>query len=45
MAKRSTTLGKKEKSKHSHKTQKRLDIKYDMIAKKLATVKGSRKSK
>jgi hypothetical protein len=34
MAKRSTSLGAKKKSKHSHKTKKRLEIKKEMLAKK-----------
>ena len=34
MAKRSTTLGIKPKSRHSHKTKKRLAIKKEMLAKK-----------
>jgi len=34
MAKRGTTLSPKKKSKHSHKTQKRLAIKRLMLAKK-----------
>jgi hypothetical protein len=34
MAKRSTTLGPKVKSKHSHKTKKRLAIKKEMLAKR-----------
>ena len=41
MAKRSTTLGLKKKSRHAHKTKKRLVIKNAMLAKK----KTSRKSK
>ena len=45
MAKRSTDIKKGVKSRHSHKTAKRLAIKHEMLAKKLATVKGSRKSK
>jgi hypothetical protein len=36
MAKRGTTLRPKQKSRHSHKTKKRLDIKRAMIAKKKA---------
>jgi len=34
MAKRSTTLGPKNKSRHSRKTKKRLEIKKNMLAKK-----------
>ena len=34
MAKRSTSLGPKVKSKGSHKTKKRLEIKYAMLAAK-----------
>ena len=34
MAKRSTTLSPKKKSRHSHKTKKRLAIKHAMLAKK-----------
>jgi hypothetical protein len=34
MAKRSTSLGAKKKSKHSHKTKKRLEIKKAMLAKR-----------
>ncbi|MFA6585567.1 MAG: hypothetical protein WCS86_00170 [Candidatus Paceibacterota bacterium] len=34
MAKRSTTLGPKKKSRRSHKTKKRLEIKRLMLAKK-----------
>lgn len=41
MAKRNTTLGPKKKSRHSRKTQKRLGIKKEMLAKK----KASRKTK
>jgi len=36
MAKRSTTIGPKKKSRLSHKTKKRLAIKKAMIAKKVA---------
>jgi hypothetical protein len=36
MAKRSTNLGVKPKSRHSHKTKKRLVIKKEMLAKKVA---------
>jgi hypothetical protein len=36
MAKRSTNLGIKPKSRHSRKTKKRLAIKKDMLAKKAA---------
>ncbi len=35
MAKRGTTLRPKQKSRHSKKTQKRLEIKRQMIAKKM----------
>ena len=34
MAKRGTTLSPKKKSKHSHKTKKRLEIKRQMLEKK-----------
>ncbi|MFA5095311.1 MAG: hypothetical protein WC447_01455 [Candidatus Paceibacterota bacterium] len=34
MAKRGTTLSPKNKSRHSHKTKKRLAIKHLMLAKK-----------
>ncbi|KKR70049.1 MAG: hypothetical protein UU13_C0015G0008 [Candidatus Nomurabacteria bacterium GW2011_GWB1_40_7] len=34
MAKRGTTLSPKKKSRHSHKTEKRLEIKRLMLAKK-----------
>ena len=34
MAKRGTTLSIKKKSRHSHKTKKRLEIKKQMLAKK-----------
>lgn len=34
MAKRSTTLSPKKKSRRSHKTKKRLEIKRGMLAKK-----------
>ena len=34
MAKRGTTLSPKKKSRHSHKTKKRLSIKHAMLAKK-----------
>ena len=37
MAKRGTTLSPKRKSKHSHKTKKRLEIKRAMIANKATT--------
>lgn len=37
MAKRSTNLGLKPKSRHSHKTKKRLAIKKEMLAKKVAS--------
>jgi hypothetical protein len=36
MAKRSTNLGIKPKSRHSHKTKKRLVAKKEMIAAKIA---------
>jgi len=36
MGKRDTSLGAKKKSTHSHKTQKRLEIKKDMLATKAA---------
>lgn len=39
MAKRSTTLSPKRKSRHSHKTKKRLAIKEVMLAKKVAKKK------
>lgn len=42
MAKRSTTLSPKKKSRHSHKTKKRLAIKKTMLAKKVGK-KGSKK--
>lgn len=41
MAKRNTTLSPKKKSRHSHKTAKRLAVKKVMLAKK----KTSKKSK
>lgn len=41
MAKRGTTLSPKKKSRHSHKTKKRLAIKHAMLAKGAT----SRKSK
>lgn len=34
MAKRGTTLSPKNKSRHSHKTKKRLAIKHEMLVKK-----------
>jgi hypothetical protein len=34
MAKRSTTLSPKKKSRRSHKTKKRLEVKREMLAKK-----------
>jgi len=34
MAKRGTTLSPKKKSRHSHKTKKRLEVKRGMIAKR-----------
>ncbi|MFA6524357.1 MAG: hypothetical protein WC264_03240 [Candidatus Paceibacterota bacterium] len=34
MAKRGTTLSPKKKSRHSHKTKKRLEIKKAMLSKK-----------
>ena len=43
MAKRSTTLGIKKKSRRSHKTKKRLEVKRQMIAKK-AGKKGRKAS-
>ena len=43
MAKRGTTLSIKEKSRHSHKTKKRLAVKRVMLAKK-ALRKNSKKS-
>ena len=36
MAKRGTTLSPKKKSRHSHKTKKRLEIKRLMLSKKAA---------
>lgn len=36
MAKRGTTLSPKNRSRHSHKTKKRLEIKRDMLAIKAA---------
>lgn len=42
MAKRSTTIGLKPKSRHSHKTKKRLAIKKEMLA---AKVDKKRKTK
>ena len=39
MAKRGTTLSPKKKSRHSHKTKKRLVIKNEMLAKKAAKKK------
>jgi len=36
MAKRGTTLSPKKKSRHSHKTKKRLEIKKIMLEKKVA---------
>jgi hypothetical protein len=43
MAKRSTNLGIKPKSIHSHKTKKRLEAKKVMLAKKAAGRKGKKK--
>ena len=40
MAKRDTSLGAKKKSTGSHKTQKRLAIKKEMLAKKAGTNKA-----
>ena len=40
MAKRSTTLTPKDKSRRSHKTKKRLEIKHTMLAKKAAKKKS-----
>jgi hypothetical protein len=40
MAKRSTTLGAKKKSKHSHKTQKRLQAKKVMLEQKASKRKS-----
>ena len=42
MAKRSTTLGPKNKSKHSHKTKKRLEIKRLMLEKRKNSKKKSK---
>lgn len=42
MAKRGTTLGVKERSRHSHKTKKRLAVKATMLANK-ATTKRKKK--
>jgi len=39
MAKRGTTLSPKKKSRHSHKTKKRLEIKRAMLEKKSARKK------
>jgi len=36
MAKRGTTLSPKKKSRHSHKTKKRLEVKRLMLEKKVA---------
>ncbi len=41
MAKRSTTIGLKTKSRRSHKTKKRLAIKHAMLAKKASKKKRS----
>lgn len=43
MAKRSTTLGPKPKSRHSHKTAKRLAVKREMLAKKALKTKKNKK--
>lgn len=40
MAKRDTTLGPKKKSRHSHKTKKRLEAKKQMLAKKASHPKS-----
>ena len=45
MAKRGTTLGVKKKSRRSHKTKKRLEIKRAMLAKKLARRGGALRRK
>ena len=44
MGKRATSLGSKNKSKHSHKTKKRIAIKNAMLAAKAAK-KDSKRSK
>lgn len=43
MAKRSTTLSPKKKSRRSHKTKKRLAVKRTMMAKKAARPKHKKK--
>ena len=43
MAKRSTTLGPKKKSRHSRKTKKRLAIKKTMLATRAAKKKKHKK--
>jgi len=45
MAKRDTTLGIKPKSRHSHKTAKRLAIKKTMLAAKAAKTSKTGKKK
>ncbi|MFA6324995.1 MAG: hypothetical protein WCX46_02085 [Candidatus Paceibacterota bacterium] len=42
MAKRGTTLSPKNKSRHSHKTKKRLEIKREMIENKATTKRKNR---
>lgn len=44
MAKRDTTLSPKKKSRHSHKTKKRLAIKKTMLATKAAKAKKKKRS-
>ena len=45
MAKRSTTIGLKPKSRFSHKTKKRLAIKKEMLAAKVDKKKSKKKAK
>lgn len=45
MGKRLTSLGGKVKSKRSHKTKKRLEVKHTMLAAKAAKKKVSKKKK
>ncbi len=45
MAKRGTTLSPKNKSRHSHKTKKRLEIKREMLAKKATTIRRKKLNK
>jgi len=43
MGKRDTSLGAKKKSTHSHKTQKRLEIKKEMLAAKAVRLPNKNK--